>query len=89
MRRRHVFRGRVQGVGFRATTCELATRFQVGGFVRNQADGTVEVVVDGLPDEIEAFIAAIEARFTGKIRGCDVTDQAILDPPEPEFVIRY
>lgn len=89
MRRRYVFRGRVQGVGFRATTCEMATRFQVGGFVRNQADGTVEVVVDGLPDELDAFIAAIETRFTGMIRGRDVVDQATLEPPEPEFIIRY
>ncbi len=39
--------GRVQGVFFRATTQKTATQLEVRGFVRNLADGRVEVVAEG------------------------------------------
>lgn len=39
--------GRVQGVGFRFTTAELARRFPVTGYVMNCPDGSVEVVAEG------------------------------------------
>jgi acylphosphatase len=45
---RHVvFRGRVQGVGFRAHVEDMAARTLVGGWVRNRRDGTVEAVFAG------------------------------------------
>jgi acylphosphatase len=45
---RHVvFRGRVQGVGFRAFVEEVATRAGVEGWVRNRRVGTVEAVFSG------------------------------------------
>jgi Acylphosphatase len=44
-RRRIVFSGRVQGVGFRATARAVASRFEVTGWVRNADDGTVEMEV--------------------------------------------
>ncbi|MBZ0138180.1 MAG: acylphosphatase, partial [Pseudorhodoplanes sp.] len=42
-----VFRGRVQGVGFRAFVHGEAERRAVGGWVRNRRDGTVEAVFEG------------------------------------------
>ena len=45
---RHIlFRGHVQGVGFRYTARQLASRYDVTGFVRNLTDGRVELLVDG------------------------------------------
>ena len=45
---RHVvFRGRVQGVGFRAFVEDEAVRRGVGGWVRNRRDGAVEAVFAG------------------------------------------
>ena len=48
-RRRVVFSGRVQGVGFRFTCQSLARGFDVAGYVRNLADGRVELVAEGEP----------------------------------------
>jgi len=49
--------GRVQGVGFRYSMVEEAERLGVTGWVRNRRDGTVEAVVDGTPDAVEAMLA--------------------------------
>ena len=56
---RHVvFRGRVQGVGFRAFVEDEAARTGVGGWVRNRRDGTVEAVFAGDAAAVEDTIAA-------------------------------
>jgi len=65
--RRVIYHGRVQGVGFRATTSRLARGFRVEGYVRNQSDGTVELAVRGEPEELERFLAAVSAHFADNI----------------------
>ncbi len=45
--------GHVQGVFFRDTTRREAQRLQLVGWVRNEADGSVKVVVEGAPDALE------------------------------------
>lgn len=68
---RHVtihYTGHVQGVGFRYATLQIAKEFEVAGFVRNLADGRVEVEVEGGAGEIAAFAAAVEERMHGYIR---------------------
>lgn len=47
--------GRVQGVGFRAATVAEARRLNLGGWVKNLADGRVEVVAAGAPDAVQAL----------------------------------
>lgn len=54
-----IFGGRVQGVGFRYTVKDLARGFEVCGWVKNLADGSVELQVMGEPDEVESFIKEI------------------------------
>ena len=72
---RHViYRGRVQGVGFRYTTRDVAGGFAVAGFVRNLSDGSVELVAEGEADQVEAFLAAIEDRMVGYIKTATVQD---------------
>jgi acylphosphatase len=57
---RHVvFRGRVQGVGFRAFVEEQAMQFGVEGWVRNRRDGlSVEAVFAGAAETVAAVIDA-------------------------------
>jgi hydrogenase maturation protein HypF len=59
-RRRFSVRGTVQGVGFRPFVYGLARRHRVGGFVLNDGDGVV-IEVEGSPDALSAFRAALEA----------------------------
>jgi acylphosphatase len=49
--------GRVQGVGYRDALCDEAEQRGVTGWVRNRRDGSVEALVQGAPDAVEAIIA--------------------------------
>lgn len=62
-RREVYYSGRVQGVGFRYTTRSVARGFAVTGFVKNLRDGRVEVVVEGQPAEVQAFLRAVRAEM--------------------------
>jgi acylphosphatase len=48
--------GRVQGVFFRAWTCEQAQELHVTGWVRNCPDGSVEAHVEGDEGPVEVLI---------------------------------
>lgn len=65
------FTGRVQGVGFRFTTCRLAKQFNVSGFVRNLPDGRVHLVVEGNRDAINGMLAAITRTMCSHIAALD------------------
>jgi acylphosphatase len=45
--------GRVQGVGFRAFVLHAAKPLRLEGWVRNRADGAVEVAAQGSPANLE------------------------------------
>ena len=53
--RRFLVRGRVQGVGFRWFVEREAHILGVAGWVRNNADGAVEVLAQGNPDQLSAL----------------------------------
>jgi len=55
--RRLVITGRVQGVGFRFAFADEARERQLGGWVRNRRDGSVEAIVAGTLADVEAMIA--------------------------------
>jgi acylphosphatase len=50
--------GRVQGVGYRAWATRTAAEFELRGWVRNRAEGTVEMLVTGADDAVAAMIEA-------------------------------
>jgi acylphosphatase len=57
--RRYVISGRVQGVGFRYFTQDIASREGLSGWVRNLPDGRVEVVAEGDERSLERLEAAL------------------------------
>lgn len=71
-----VFRGRVQGVYFRATTRDVARRFDVAGWVRNEADGSVRMVAEGAEEELQRFVDAVREAKKGHVDDVEVTKAA-------------
>jgi acylphosphatase len=86
--RRVFFSGRVQGVGFRFTVCDVARRFDVAGFVRNLPDGRVELLCEGPPDETVRFIDAVYQAMTDYIREMNTTEESPTHE-HTDFGIRY
>ena len=63
-----IYSGRVQGVGFRYSAKQIASGFDVTGWIKNLDDGTVEMqVMASDPDELEAFFADILESSLGSL----------------------
>lgn len=57
--RQYLFSGRVQGVGFRYSTKQLAKGFDLTGWVKNLPDGRVELQLMGEEEELDDFLAEL------------------------------
>jgi len=55
-----IFKGIVQGVGFRERTRRMARSLNVFGWIRNNPDGTVEAIFKGSPESVEKLIQYCE-----------------------------
>lgn len=53
---RLIISGDVQGVGYRFTAIEVARDLDLAGWVRNNLDGSVEIVAEGPREKLENFI---------------------------------
>lgn len=82
------YNGRVQGVGFRYTARQIATRFSVTGFVQNLADGRVRLVAEGEPDEVERFLDAVAGELGRYIAAVEHRDKPATGEYS-EFGIRH
>ena len=74
-------RGKVQGVGFRWFAREQAQAFGLIGWVRNRADGSVEILASGEPSELQQFKSMIKRGP----RGALVEDAQDLPPDERDW----
>ena len=88
-RRRVYFSGRVQGVGFRYTAERISKSFNVRGFVRNLFDGRVELVMEGEPSTLDAFLQAIRSDLGDKIQSFRVEHEPRDQPLADRFVIAW
>ncbi len=84
IRRRVLFHGRVQGVGFRYTTASIARRYPVVGFVRNLPDGSVELVAEAESYVLDQFLADLASEFAGNIR-----QQLVHEATRDELFVRF
>ena len=62
------YSGRVQGVGFRFRTAELARRFTIAGYVQNLDDGRVRLEVQGDADQVQGLMDAIKQAMASNIQ---------------------
>lgn len=82
-----VVHGRVQGVFFRAQTRDRARSLGLAGWVRNNANGTVEAVFEGDRERVESMVEW--CRRGPAHASVDDVDVAWEEPQdEPEFAVR-
>ncbi|MCH1495791.1 MAG: acylphosphatase [Rubripirellula sp.] len=89
IRQRWRFEGNVQGVGFRVSTMAISARYDVVGFVRNNADGTVTVEAEGPSATLNSFLSEIKFQLATRIENCVKQEIATLTASDAEaaFVI--
>ena len=85
---RVIYSGRVQGVGFRYTTCNISGRYDVSGYVKNLPDGTVEAVVTGPAGEVSDFMAEVAEAMRGYIAECR-SEPYVSEETFRRFRVRY
>lgn len=68
------FSGHVQGVGFRYTVAQIAKGYEVTGFVKNLADGRVELEIEGEESECRSMVATIEDELDAFVRKTELSD---------------
>jgi acylphosphatase len=75
--RHYLISGRVQGVGFRYFAERAAREAGVAGWVRNIADGRVEVHAEGTRAQIERFEASVRrGPSRSEIRGFEWSEDS-------------
>lgn len=79
IRRRIIFYGRVQGVGFRYTMYYSAREYGVTGWVRNCYDGSVECELEGTERDIDSVIMQVESAAFVRIDNLDVKSIPVQD----------
>jgi acylphosphatase len=87
VRKKVLYAGHVQGVGFRYTAQRLAASHPVAGYVRNLPDGRVELVAEGDAAAVQHFLDSVARRLAENIETRDTSDE----PPEglTGFQIRF
>ena len=89
MRQRLYVSGRVQGVAYRFFARSTALQLGVTGFVRNLADGRVEVVAEATVDTWKEFVGKLEQGPTLSKVSSVVVEPTSLTEPFTTFEIRY
>jgi acylphosphatase len=74
------FSGRVQGVGFRYTTRQIAAGYEVTGRVRNLPDGRVHLIAEGAEAEVRDFLREIQTQLIHHIK--ETKAEPLVGPPE-------
>lgn len=81
-------RGRVQGVGYRASTQHEATRLGLRGWVANQPDGSVALEAEGPASAVAALLAwCARGPSLARVDGVD-TDELAPTGADAAFAIR-
>lgn len=89
MKRAHlIYSGRVQGVGFRFTTEEIARSLGVSGWIRNLPSGEVEVLVQAPESAIEDLMKRVSDRFGRYIKEVKIDWESAGENSEG-FEVRY
>jgi len=82
MKKKFIFYGQVQGVGFRYAAKMLAEKHNLVGWVENNNDGSVTLIVGGLKKDIENLINNLKDYFQDNIENIEESvekDEGLID----------
>jgi len=71
MKKKFIFQGKVQSVGFRYAAKMLAEKYNLAGWVENNNDGSVTLVVEGLEESMESLINNLKDYFENNIESIE------------------
>ena len=81
--------GRVQGVYFRGWTQSEARRLGLGGWVRNEHDGTVAALIAGPPEAVEEMLRLMHrGPLDARVDRVEVAEADAADAPTGFSVLR-
>ncbi len=84
-----LFEGYVQGVGFRMTAVTVSQRFAVKGFVKNEQDGSVQLIAEGAEQELLHFLDALRASHVGRYIRRERVNWSMARSEFSGFEVRY
>lgn len=73
-------RGRVQGIGYRDACVQQARALGLAGWVRNRLDESVEVLMQGSPQQLDALCAWLREGMPWAL-----VDDIVVTPMQPPF----
>ena len=71
MKKKFIFQGKVQSVGFRYAAKILAEKYNLAGWVQNNDNGSVTLVVEGLEENMESLINNLKDYFKNNIENIE------------------
>ena len=71
MKKKFIFQGKIQGVGFRYAAKMLAEKYNLAGWVENNNDGSVTLVLEGLEESMESLINNLKDYFEDNIENIE------------------
>ena len=87
-RKRIIFTGRVQGVGFRYRASYAADSLGLTGWVKNEWDETVSMEVQGEEELIDKLVERMYKERYIRIEGISVMNMPLVEG-EKKFSIKY
>ena len=82
------FSGKVQGVGFRASTTRVARELGLRGYVKNLKDGRVELVSADSAEQIDKLVDSLKERFGNGIQSIERSELKLESQPTDFEIIR-
>ncbi|HJJ92726.1 MAG TPA: acylphosphatase [Methanocorpusculum sp.] len=88
VRKHYIFKGRVQGVGFRITVYQKAQQLKLTGWVRNLSSGHVEACFQGEDENIKDLVRYMKSIRYIRIDDMEIEALALLEN-ETSFELKF
>lgn len=87
LRKKLIFSGKVQRVGFRLETHEMGRRIGLNGWVRNRKDGNVEAEMQGEKEKIDYLIKHLRSLRRASVEDVLIEEISFIEDDREEFKI--